>query len=488
MARAYRDDTFRAMCRAACLVLVCLMAARATASPRTDPTIGRAVFTGATEDHPTSIEVNPAALGLGRHNEFYAAALAAIDQYRIDHRGVTTTASVSDATLSPGGTFAGVWHTGTEGKITLAFQLRTAPAERFLESQDALRYSILGGYQRTFAGDIAASFRITNRWYVGIGLSGQYSRLRLRYALDTALEAGRDPTRGIDSDCDGMPCGIENPAASEVYDVAVDTGILSASNVIGATLGTLVKLPRDIWLGVGYHLPPGLAVQNTLTGTMSVQRAPRDGGATITGASTVYLSQPASVDAEVSTRVPYDLDLHVGYRFEHLSRMSTYDVRGFGSTFSADGIPEWMPRARGFHSTHAFWAGLEQVELGQFARFGGRIGYETSTIPEERTTAWTIQPASFTLDAGVQIALYDQGPSHNRVLAQLSYGLQYFPTVNVNNSEFDPNSRLACYDSDFDYSTPACNETRKGYGIPTANGDYSRIEHAIRFGLRYELR
>jgi hypothetical protein len=488
MARAYRDDTFRAMCRAACLALVCLMATRATASPRTDPTLGRAVFTGATEDHPTSIEVNPAALGLGLHNEFYSAVLAAIDQFSIAHRGVTTTDNVTDATLSPGGTFAGIWHTGTDGKITLAGQLRTAPAERFLESHDALRYSILGGYQRTFAADVAASFRITNRWYFGIGLSFQTSWLRLRYARDTALEAGRDPTRGIDSDCDGAPCGIENPAASEVYDVDVSTGFFSASNVIGATLGTLVKLPRDIWLGAGYHLPPGLAVQNTLVGTMSVERAPRDGGDTITGASTVYLSQPATWDVELRTRIPFDLDLHVGYHGEHLSRMSTYDVRAFGSTFSGAGIPEWMPRARGFHSTHAIWAGAEQIELGQIARFGGRIGYETSTIPDERTTAWTIQPASVTLDGGVQLVLFDQGPSHNRLLAQLSYGVQYFPTVHVDNSEFDPGSRLACYDSGFDYSTPACNETRKGYGIPTANGDYSRIEHAIRFGLRYELK
>jgi hypothetical protein len=40
-------------------------AVSAWASPRTDPTTGRAVFTGATMPHATSIGLDPAALGLG---------------------------------------------------------------------------------------------------------------------------------------------------------------------------------------------------------------------------------------------------------------------------------------------------------------------------------------------------------------------------------------------------------------------------------------
>jgi hypothetical protein len=485
MAAAYLGDTFRAMSRAVCIALVCLWAAHAHASPRSDPTIGRTVFTGATHDHPTSLELNPAALGLGVHTEVYFAALAALDQYKIDHRGVTTTESISDITLSPGGTFAVIWHPSE--KITLGLQARSAPAERFLESHDALRYSTLGGYHRTAAADIGAAFRISNGFYFGISVSAQYARLRLRYARDSALEAGRDPVRGIASDCGGTPCGIEHLAASETYDVDVRSGWLSASNVLGANLGILVHPRRDLWFGLAYHTPPGLALQNVLTGTMSVQRAPRDGGGIVTGASTVYLSQPATFDFEARMRAREDIDLHLGARIEHLSRMSTYDVRGFGSAFADAGIPEWMPRARGFHSTLAMWAGIEQVELAQIVRGGGRIGFETSALPDERTTAWTIQPTSITADGGVQLVIYDQGVGRARVMLQLSYGLQYFPTVNVEQSEFDPNSRLTCYDSGFDYSTHACSETRRGYGLPTATGDYSRIEHAARFALRYEL-
>ena len=54
-------------------------------------------------------------------------------------------------------------------------------------------------------------------------------------------------------------------------------------------------------------------------------------------------------------------------------------------------------------------------------------------------------------------------------------------------SAFDPRDRLACYDSGFDYATSACQAVRLGYAIPTAAGDYGRVEHAVRFAIRIPL-
>lgn len=467
------------MSRAPSLALLCLLfAAHAHASPRTDPTMGRAVFTGATTPHETSTELNPAALGLGIRNEIYVSATGALNQYSIDRAG---TEHVDSLLFSPGGQIAAIWHTGADGKITLAAQLRTAPAERFIESEEALRYHILGGYHRTYGGGLGASFRVTSKVYFGISLSAQTSYLKLRYGRDTALEAGRDPARGITSDCGGSPCGIENPQAAERYEVDVNTPLFSASNVVAANIGFVVVLARNVWLGIGYHAPPGLAIQNQLNGTMEIERAPRDGGGTVTGAATVYLQQPASADAEVRARLIDELDLHVGVRWEDLSRMATYDVRGFGSAFAKNGIPEWMPRSRGFQDTLALWTGVDQVDAGQLVRFGGRIGFETAAVPDERTTPWSIAPTSLTLDGGVQFRI---GP---QLVVQGTYGLQYFPTVNEQRSDFNPQAQLDCYDSGYDYSTSACAFVRHGYGIPTAMGDYSRIEHAFRLSVRYEL-
>ena len=487
MAAAYPGDTFRAMSRATCLAMVCCLHALADASPRTDPTQGRAVFTGATSSSPTSLEVNPAALGLGVPDELYFAATSvwnhlAIDRYTLDvgsgalGNGPDVTANL----LSPGGMIAGVWHSGVNGRITLGVALHSSPAERFIEDEEALRYHTLGGSYRTYAGTVGSSFRLSGRVFLGVSLGIHTSFLRLRYARDTALDAGRDPARGVASDCGGAPCGIENPAATERYDVDVRTDYAALENVV-ATIGLAVRLADDTWLGIGYHAPPGLSIQNALDGTMAVERAPRDGGGTVTGAATVYISQPASVDAELRTPLPADLDLHVGVRWEHLSRLQAYDVRGYGSAFPAAGIPEWQPRPRGFHHAFATWAGVEQVERESPLSLGGRIGFETSALRDDRTSPLDVAPLSVTLDAGLQYRLTPQ------LALQLSYGLQYFPTIDVTDSAYDPRARLGCEDSGFDYSTADCAAVRNGYAIPTAAGEYSRIEQALRVALRVSL-
>src|SRR5262245_56575630 len=102
MAQAYRGDTFRAMAVGRILTL-CLVCAGATttawASPRSDPTLGRAVFTGATTPHATSIGLNPAALGLGTIDQIYVAVTGTLDQLGIALDGVDP---MTGAALGPG--------------------------------------------------------------------------------------------------------------------------------------------------------------------------------------------------------------------------------------------------------------------------------------------------------------------------------------------------------------------------------------------------
>jgi hypothetical protein len=495
MAAAYLGDTFRAMSRATCLAMLCALHASALGSPRSDPTQGRAVFTGAATPNPTSIDVNPAALGLGIPDELYIAATAGLDHLSIDRReldidngALTDGESVSGNLLSPGGMIAGVWHSGVSGRVTLGVALHSSPAERWLEDKEALRYHTLGGSHRVYAGSVASSFRLSGRVYLGIGLSIHTSVLQLKYARDTALAAGRDPARGIDSYCGGSPCGVENPAAAERYTVDVRSAFVALDNVV-ATVGVIVRLADDVWLGVSYHTPPGLSIQNELSGTMEVQRAPRDGGETLTGAATVYISQPASFDLELTARLLPDLDLHVGSRLDDTSRMQAYDVRGYGSFFPAASIPEWQLRPRGFHEglrrfTVASWAGVEQAGRDSPLALGGRVGFETSALPDERTAPMTIAPTSLTFDAGVQYRFTRDVQATPQVTLLASYGLQYFPTVDVTDSDYDPRAQLACEDSGFDYSTEACAAVRNGYAIPTAAGEYSRIQQAARVALR----
>lgn len=467
------------------LALWCATGA-AWASPRTDPTVGRAVFTGATTPHATSIGLDPAAIGLGSTDQLYISVTGVLDQLRIsldrlDGGTLVPGSTVRDTEAGGGGMFAVLYHIA--GDFTLGFAAHATPPESFPTGQNALQYHVLGGGEHDYLATAGASYKVADMLYVGASLSHQNTFLKLSYARDSALESNVGP----DSvPCGGTPCGVGNPGATEQWQVDVRSPWLSTSN-LRVNIGALVQIVRDVWLGVAYHTPPESGVQTELTGHVAILRAPRDINADpdhlpkITAPSLVAVQFPASVDAELRARLPRDLDLHIAGRWEDLSRLSAYDIRAYGSTLPRLGVPEWTERPRGMHDAFAGWAGVEQVDRGQTWLFGGRAGFETESVTADRTSPLTISPASLTLDLGVQLRI-----SHGLV-AQLSYGVQYFPTVNVSDSAFNPEDRVACIASNFDYATPACQAVRNGYAISTAAGSYDRIQHALRFGLRYEL-
>lgn len=446
-------------------------AALAHASPRSDPTAGRAVFTGATLPNATSIGLNPAALGISPFGEVVIALTSTLDQIRIDAQELdAATGALAPGEraraveLSPGGMLGLVVRTG---RYTLGVQALVPPAERFIAGGRGLRYHTRGGWQRDYIGTVAGSIRVTSKFFVGAHIAHDNTSLRLRYTRDTALAAG------------GAPGGLNN---AEDYDVAVRSPYISGSN-LKLTVGLAAEISRDVWLGLAYHTPPGFAIQTELEGDLDVTLSPSAGGERVSGGSTVYVQYPASVDVEVRARIvpEIDLDLHVGGRWEDLSRLAAYDVRAHGRAFAGTGIPEWMLRARGFEDSFALWAGVERYERGQTWRYGARIGYETAAVDDRALSPMALAPPSFTLDAGGQLRL-GRGWA-----VQLSYGLQLFPSVTVTESAFDPRHQIACVESGYDYESLGCEASREGFAIATAAGTYSRLQHALRLGLRYEL-
>ncbi len=471
--------------RVAVIAACCGSAGRAAASPGTDPTVGRAVFTGATLPVASSIVLDPAALALGTSElSFYVGFTGTLDQISIDRKLVDLDTGALSAgprirttVISPGIDGAVLWRP-TE-KLAFGAQVRTPPEQKFIEGENDLRYFTLGGYQRELQTSLALSVKATNELLFGASITVDWTFMRLRFARDTALAAGHG-AGGVGSDCGGSPCGVENPLASERYDLyARQRNPLGDGYVVN--LGVMYELARDVWLAASYHTPPGGAssTTNTLDGDTTVVQAPRAGGQVLHGGGTVYLSEPVTVDAELRARLPHNLDVHVGGRWEDLSRNLGYDVRSYGSTFPRANIPEWIEQQRDFKDVLALWAGVEQVEHGETWHFGGRVGFETAAVPDRSTTPNTISPTSATLDLGAQLRL-------GSVVLQLSYGLQYFPPVSVTKSTFDPRDRVTCVDGGFDYTTAACAAVRDGFALPTAAGDYARIEHAVRLGLRYD--
>src|SRR5258706_8168044 len=150
----------------------------ARASPRTDPTTGRAVFTGATMPHATSIGLDPAAIGLSAFDEVYVAFAGVLDQLhidldRVDLQGTHTPGPrVRDVEPSPAGVLAFIYHLAGEA-VTLGFEARTSPRESFPDGRDALRYHTLGGGQRDWFASVAASIKVTNELFFGASRSHQ---------------------------------------------------------------------------------------------------------------------------------------------------------------------------------------------------------------------------------------------------------------------------------------------------------------------------
>jgi hypothetical protein len=449
--------------------MVCAPAIYARAEPRSDPTAGRAVFTGAATPSATSIEVNPAALELASVSELYLGATAIGEQLAIHPLGG---APADDFELGPGGEVAIVYH--TKGHVTVAADLRMTTIAQYAANQPALAYHTLGGHERSYSGSVAAAIRVIDELSFGVSFTEEDRHLRLQYARDI----------GYGQLCDGAPCGLGNPLATQTYDVSVHSASFPSTDGLSVNVGLVYLIGKDTFLAAAYHAPPGLAIQTSLTGNMHVTLAPIEGGGIVRGGGTVNLQDAPSADAEFRTRLPRQLDLHVGLRWSDLSRFHAYDVRGYGEALSGAGVPEWQVRPLGYHDPVAVWAGVEQFDRGEQVRLGGRLGIVTSAIAEGRTSPLVVAPMSFTVDVGAQLRLVRLSP---HLTLQISYGLEYAPTLSVRQSVFAPEDVAACASTQFDYTTPACRSVRDGWAIASAAGDYQRIEHSLRVALRYAL-
>ena len=465
-----------------------LIASPGAASPLADPTAGRAVFTGPVSSHPTSLELNPSALALGLPGwHVYLSGSGTLDQIGIDRKTVDPEArtlldgpSVSTLTGSWGAS-SSLWGVFPSGLISsVGLSVASAPAERYPSGEDALRYHSLGGGYRELSVTIGGSIRLGSVFHLGamFGLV-PYSSLDLSFARDTALAGGRE---GLASDCLGAPCGLENPAADEIYriDDAGGLRLFNADRII-LSIGTLIQVYPDWWLGLSYRSPQGLGAALTLSGDLTVQRAANDpeGPGVMTGDVDVKIDLPHTFHAGLRGRLRPTLDLVIGLRFENLSRLSQFDVRPLGGDLA--GVPEWLPRPRGLRNVLAGTAGVEQVDVGQRVVFGGRLGAETAAVSAQRISPMQVSGLVLTADAGVQVRLLPT------LVLQISYGAGYYPEVDSSHSKYDPLAMIDCIDRDYNYEDAACEAVRSGYAIPTAAGRYRRLSHASRLGLRYDF-
>lgn len=435
----------------------------------------RAVFTGTTSAHPTSLLVNPSALALGLDGWYvHAGGSGAVERLRVRRRivdpdsGALLSGPQNTSTMLSPGFNVGFYKVGA--RISAGLQIGLPIAEDFHEGKDNWGYHTRGGVHREYAAVFGGAYRWRGLAF-GTSLFWVRSGLRLAFDRDTALERGA---------VDGV--GFENPDAREHYIVRVGTGWLpSAANTIAVMFGAVVKVTEGWTVGASYHVPQGLFSGLTATGDVQVTRAPNDGAAeeTITGEATVRFRLPWRLRVGVRGRLAENLDIVAETRWERTSDFAAYDLRMYGLELSDAEVPEIYPRPRGLRDQLALQAGVEQVDTGGRALLGGRIGVERGYTADARLSPLNARPFALTADAGVQLRL---DPSWT---LQLGGGVAWSPTTDSGRGDYDPIQRLDCIDAGFDIDHPACETVRRGYGLPTASGVYQRVGGVAWVGLKW---
>src|SRR4029079_17302582 len=114
------------------------------------------------------------------------------------------------------------------------------------------RYQILALDLRNLLLAPALSIRFGSAFRIGFAPGFRCSTGRLMFAEDLALNAG---SAGLTSDCQGVPCGAENPSAAARYDLS--SGHDLGDEQVSVTLGAGVYYRRRSFeLGVAYQSRP----------------------------------------------------------------------------------------------------------------------------------------------------------------------------------------------------------------------------------------
>ena len=471
------------LARASVVIALCATALPAVASPGEDALDG-AVFAGPTGTNPGAITSNPASLlriSPGWH--VFLGGAGQLTQHHIERDVVgldgnlSPGADVRASTMGAGGQ-AGFVFAWPGGMVAGAAAIQ--PPEETLTGQDALAYHSRGTRSRRIDWSIGGGYRYGSYVHVAFSASVSDRSTTLAFARDTALEAGRDPARGVTSDCGGSPCGLEHPLATERWSIVGDRNFLDVGNLLLAG-GLLVRLPRDTLVGLSYQRPWQLGAYE-LTGTVKVTAAPRDGGGVRTGDATVFVGLPEVWRVGTRTLVAPGWEVVTELRWRRLGGIGTYDIRTHGGDLAGGGVPEYYPRARGLSDAVAVEVGAEQVDHGQPLLLGARVGGDSGASKGDRLSPTSPWGPQLNASLGLQLRVA------SRWVVQAGYRLGYQARVEARPSAYDPIDRIECVESGYALELPACESVRDGYGLPTAGGRYGRFDHVGWLGLRIEVR
>ncbi len=500
----------------------------AAASPLEDPNIGGAVFTGPLSPHAPALTLNPAALGLAASGNYFSLSGSfRFDRYRIERQtaryGEDGGCNASELCLRPGPTLTPTttvpgltmsWYKVGQ-KISLGAALSWADLDRYVADEPALQYHSFGGHYRQAtplrvpdglgfarlwlpAPSVAVSYVFNRRLRVGVGVTLRWSAIELDFWRDTALEQGLP---GIESDCAGSPCNIENPVAAERYRIQANTPTLLAARNLVLNGGFLYRFIGDWWFAVHYQSPPGFLSSVSLAGIATITPAERDrrsGDAQVLARAEVIFQLPQTISAGVRGPAFGRYDVVASARWQTLARHRLLDIRLLPLSRNPDNpieVPERLPLYRGLSDVWTGEVGLEQREswpykLGPdwFLRTGLKLRIESQAADDAAISPMQVEGFHLSAALGAEIGLrnfFSRVLRGNDIVLSGSYGLSFYPQVEVGDSVYDPADQIACVDSGF--ALDRCIASAEGRARPTAAGTYERLRHALRIAVRYHF-
>jgi long-subunit fatty acid transport protein len=467
-----------------------LFAARApVCAPLVDPNVGGQVFVGPTSAHVTSVFWNPAAVGRLQGTHIYLSGTGQADRTTIERSTIDTGTGeplegspIGDAkafdpltttTLLPTA-FFGLTSDLRSDRITLGMAVHTPYADT-LPKDDSLVYHADGGSFYAAYSTLSLSVRATSSLLFGAGVSLVFTRLRLRFSRDLAL----------DQRCAGA-CDVENPDKRQGYEITSggldlegDVGSMLGSLSVDAfayNLGVLFKI-EDWWFGASYLSAPkpSFDQDDIVHNASAIVSSPGQPSKTGQALVTFRLPQMIHLGARHAFRPGWDLVL--GLRWLDLSAHKHYDLQLTGRELLNDeSIPQWMLRHRGWNDVLSVDAGVEH-RAGDWL-LGATLRAENSAVDPSLVAIDQLDALKLAVGTGAQVRLTP------RVVLTLGAGLAYFLPQDVTDSGFRPSEQIACVNAD--YALDACQASRDGRGLPTAAGAYSRFSLKFNLGLAYD--
>jgi long-subunit fatty acid transport protein len=449
---------------------------------------------GPTDPHVAAIFYNPAALGPLRGVHLHVEGSALLHEGSIDR----------DASAPGGGgsapinftdfdAFAGVsWDLNTDS-FTVGLAVLTPLTDLTQFGDSPVRYQAIHNRQVLFEQSVAAAFKISSRFYLGVGANFAEDWIDYSFARDVALQGGSQLVSEPNALCGGMPCGYENPLARQ------DARLRGFNWGIGFSVGVLARPIDRLWLGLSYvsrvfntghgsDFPLSDANRPRVTpaagqpevcwnGLPNAQPlasppVPAMGGNNLQPCNDVVtIAIPDLVHLGVRVEVSSRFDLEGWARWIRYGQRSSLDVNLQGGRLAqvagqpAASVPPDFVLDRGFRDAYAFELS-GRWKLGERWRLSPSVVFETSAVDDSLVNAASIDAPKFDLTLTAEW----RPVSHFVVGAHA--GATTYVLWNAGEG-FNPTAQVACVDARG--ALDACSAYNNGDALPSAAGRYTYV-------------